>query len=101
MEKRPLRAGTWLHLGSERLLQCFEKCSASSVPGESQQMHQRPVHVSLGNACCPGTHSASVAGWAEMSFPSNIKVWKKRKGEGCSTQEQCLSTLHWEIGFYP
>lgn len=97
MEKRPLRSGTWLHLGRKGLLPCFEKHSALSVP---QQMHQPAVQGPLGDACCPGTHStgASVVGWAEMSFPCNLKGRKKVK-EGDTVLRNSLSTLHWEIKF--
>lgn len=89
-------------LGSKGLLPCFEKLNALSVPGGSQQMHQPAVQVLLGDACCPGTHStgASVAGWAETSFPSNLKVGKNGKErdidivpEHCTSGNQILAMM--------
>lgn len=68
-------------LGQQGIATVFEKLSALSVLGGPQQMHQPAVQVPFGDACCPGTHrmGASVVGWAEMSFPSNLKVGKNGK----------------------
>lgn len=57
-------------------------------------MHQPAVQVLLGDACCPGTHStgASVAGWAETSFPSNLKGGKNGKERDIDiVPEHCTS----------
>lgn len=44
-----------------------------------------------------GCAGASAAGCAKASFPSDFEGECKRKEERSSAQEQCLSTLHWEM----
>lgn len=124
VEKQPPSAATWLNLGRKGLLWlerqealltavvafsggCFEKRSASPVPGAVQQIHQLGGSWScFETPAAPGTGcmGASAAGCAKEAFPSVLQgikgkekdpelrsnVWEPRTGKWDSAVLVCL-----------